>query len=118
MPRKKSGLFDQREYVSRYHRESITRMNVTFNKGKPEDMALLEWAKAQPGGFVAYVKKLIRKDMGNVTYKIRPEYLDLWEGGDISDPDRIITESDVEQFAREWDKTPDELKEQLTPVEP
>jgi hypothetical protein len=118
MPRKKSGLFDPKEYVNRYHRESIARMNVTFNRGKPEDMVLLEWAKAQPGGFVAYVKKLIRKDMGNVTYKIRPEYLDLWEGGDTSDPDRIITESDVEQFAREWDKTPEELKEQLTPVEP
>ena len=63
MPRKKSGLFDQREYVNRYHRESISRMNVTFNKGKPEDMALMEWAKKQPEGFVAYVKRLIRQDM-------------------------------------------------------
>lgn len=63
MPRKKSGLFDQREYVNRYHRETIARKNVTFNRGKPEDMALMEWAEKQPEGFVAYVKRLIREDM-------------------------------------------------------
>lgn len=62
MPRKKSGLFDQREYVNRYHRETIARKNVTFNRGKPEDMALMEWAEKQPEGFVAYVKGLIRAD--------------------------------------------------------
>lgn len=64
MPRKKSGLFDQKEYVNRYHRENIARKNVTFNRGKPEDMALLEWAESKPEGFVAYVKHLIRDDMG------------------------------------------------------
>lgn len=62
MPRKKSGLFDQREYVNRYHREQIARKNVTFNRGKPEDMALMEWAEKQPEGFVAYVKRLIQAD--------------------------------------------------------
>lgn len=62
MPRKKSGLFDQREYVNKYHRETIARKNVTFNRGKPEDMALMEWAEKQPEGFVAYVKELIRAD--------------------------------------------------------
>lgn len=66
MPRKKSGLFDQREYVNRYHREQIARKNVTFNRGKPEDMALMEWAEKQPEGFVAYVKRLIRQDMNPV----------------------------------------------------
>ena len=66
MPRKKSGLFDQREYVNRYHRESIVRKNVTFNKGKPEDMELLAWAVNHPEGFVAYVKRLIRQDMNPV----------------------------------------------------
>ena len=63
MPRKKSGLFDQREYVNRYHRETIARKNVTFNRKKPEDMALFEWAEKQPEGFVAYVKRLIRQYM-------------------------------------------------------
>lgn len=63
MPRQKSGLFDQREYVNRYHRETIARKNVTFNRNKPEDMTLLEWAEKQPDGFVAYVKKLISEDM-------------------------------------------------------
>ena len=63
MPRKPSGLFDQREYVNRYHRELIVRKNVTFNRGKPDDMALMQWAEKQPEGFVAYVKRLIREDM-------------------------------------------------------
>lgn len=63
MPRRKSGLFDQREYVNRYHRETIARKNVTFNRNKPEDMTLLEWAEKQPDGFVTYVKKLISEDM-------------------------------------------------------
>lgn len=53
-----------------------------------------------------------------MTYTIKPEYLDLWEGGDASDPERIITDEDVERLAREWEMTPDELREQLTPVEP
>ena len=54
-----------------------------------------------------------------MTYKIKPECLDLWEGGDVpSDPDRIITDEEVEQFARDWDMTPEELKAQLIPVEP
>lgn len=63
MPKKPSGLFDQREYVNRYHRELIVRKNVTFNRGKPDDMVLMQWAEKQPEGFVAYVKRLIREDM-------------------------------------------------------
>ena len=51
-------------------------------------------------------------------YKIKPEFLDLWEGSTTpSNPDRIITEEEVENFAREWETTPEELKEQLNPVE-
>lgn len=63
MPRKKSGLFDQREYTVRYNRENVTRKMITFNKNKPEDMAILEWLEKQPEGMVAYVKRLISEDM-------------------------------------------------------
>lgn len=52
------------------------------------------------------------------TYTIKPEYLDMWEGGDTpSDPERIITEDDIRTFSVEWDKSVDELLEQLVPVE-
>lgn len=53
-----------------------------------------------------------------MTYKIKAEYLDLWEGGDMpTDPDRIITEEELLRFAQEWDKSIDELKAQLIPQE-
>ena len=52
-------------------------------------------------------------------YTIKPEYLDLWEGGESpSDPERVITEEDIDRLSRDWDMTPDELREQLTPIEP
>lgn len=48
-------------------------------------------------------------------YKIKPEYLDLWEGGDTpSNPDRIITEEEVKMFSEEWETPVEELLEQLT----
>ena len=52
------------------------------------------------------------------TYKIKPEYLDLWEGGDSpSDPDRVVTEETVKQLAEAWNKPLEELLEQLIPQE-
>lgn len=53
-----------------------------------------------------------------MTYKIKPEYLDLWEGGDCpSNPDRIITDDDVKNLSAEWDIPYDEILEQLIPQE-
>lgn len=63
MPRKKSGLFDPKEYTVKYNRENVIRKMITFNKGNPEDMELLDHLQKQPEGMVAYVKKLIREDM-------------------------------------------------------
>ena len=79
-----------------------------------------------------YIKQLIREDLvrtrtdsvpkmkgeKKMMYHIKPEYLDLWEGGDTpSDPDRIITEDDIKNLAADWDKSPEELKEQLIQIE-
>lgn len=64
MPRKPSGLFDQAEYVKRYHREQVIGKKVTFNRNNPDDMALLQWLESQPEGMVGYMKRLIREDMG------------------------------------------------------
>lgn len=81
-----------------------------------------------------YIKNLIRKDIAGTcselkkekkegykamkTYMIKPEYLEMWEGGDTpSNPERIITEDDIRTFSVEWDKSVDELLEQLIPVE-
>lgn len=51
------------------------------------------------------------------TYKIKPEYLDLWEGGDTpSDPDRIITEDELNELSVEWEKPIEELLQQLEEI--
>lgn len=52
------------------------------------------------------------------TYKIKPEYLDMWEGGDTpSDPNRIITEDFVNDMSKEWDIPVEDLKKQLIPCD-
>ena len=59
-----------------------------------------------------------REEKQMKTYHIKPEYLDMWEGNDTpSVPDRIITEEQVEEFAREWDKSVPELLEQLIEID-
>lgn len=68
-----------------------------------------------------YLKRLIRNDMKGEntmkTYKIKPEYLDLWEGGDTpSDPDRIITEDELNELSAEWEKPIEELLQQLEEI--
>lgn len=50
-----------------------------------------------------------------MTYKIKPEFLDLW--GEDATEDTVITESDLEMIARGWEKSPEELLEQLIPQE-
>lgn len=51
-------------------------------------------------------------------YTIKPEYLDMWEGGDSpSNPDRVITEDDVRTFSKEWDVPVSELLDQLNEVD-
>lgn len=51
-------------------------------------------------------------------YKIKPEYLDLWEGGDTpSDPDRVIMEEELLRLSEEWEMPVGKLLEQLIPLE-
>lgn len=48
-------------------------------------------------------------------YRIKPEYLDEW-GEDVT-ADYIITQDELEWLARQWDKSIDELLEQLEEVD-
>lgn len=79
-----------------------------------------------------YIRQLVRQDLARTdstlktkteentmrTYKIKPEYLDMWEGGDTpSNPDRIITEEDLRTFSEEWETPIETLLEQLVPIE-
>ena len=61
MPEKK---FDKHAYDVAYLREHTTRKVILFNKGKPDDMKMLEWLNMQgERKFQEYVKRLIREDM-------------------------------------------------------
>ena len=41
MPRKKSGLFDNKAYQNEYHKAMKTKL-ISFNPNSPEDMRLWE----------------------------------------------------------------------------
>ena len=50
-------------------------------------------------------------------YHIKPEFLDLWEGGSTpSEPNRIITEDDVRTLSEEWEIPAEKLLEQLEEI--
>ena len=52
-----------------------------------------------------------------MTYRIKPQFLDRWEGGDSpSNPDRIITEEEVLEKAKDWEMPVAYVKLQLTPI--
>lgn len=63
MPRKKTGEFDQLEYIKQYNRENIRYRRAQFNMQKPEDVQIMEWIDEQPEGTSAYIRKLIVQDM-------------------------------------------------------
>ena len=48
-----------------------------------------------------------------MTYKIKPEFLELW--GEDATEETILTEQDVEDIARGWDKTSADVMDQLIP---
>ena len=49
------------------------------------------------------------------TYKIKPEYADLW--GEDVDEDTVITEEELEMITRGWETTPEDVMDQLIPQE-
>lgn len=61
MPRKKTGEFNQTQYIIEYNRENVARKFVPFNKKNSRDARLLEWARRYPN-FTSYAKELIEKD--------------------------------------------------------
>ena len=60
--RKKSGEFDQLEYIRRYNREHHKYKQVVFNVDKPDDVRLMEWIERQPEGISGYLKRLATED--------------------------------------------------------
>ena len=55
--------FDKGAYDQAYNKEHLIKKLISFNKDKPDDMALLTYAQSS-GNFTQYIKDLIRQDMG------------------------------------------------------
>ena len=63
MPRKKSGLFDNKAYQNEYHKAMKNKL-ISFNPNDPDDMILWDYLMSKGRGNVTpYIKGLIRKDM-------------------------------------------------------
>lgn len=112
------------EYLNQYEKENIRQIRLKINrKTEPE---LIEWIEKQEN-IQGYIKRLIREDMERTTkeerkmkangksYKIKDEYLDLW--GEDATEDTIITEEELEMITRGWDKKPEDVMDQLIPLE-
>lgn len=54
----KKRAYDK-EYIKKYYKGKCVMFNTQF----PEDIALLDWIKAQPEEGTKYIKRLIREDM-------------------------------------------------------
>lgn len=109
--------------------DEVHRRNYGFRLHKEIDADIIAKLDSVPS-MQGYIKQLIRADIARTqiktkegeqimkTYHIKPEYLELWEGGDTpSNPDRIITEDDIRTLSEEWEKPIEELLEQLIPID-
>lgn len=54
---------DKYNYDQQYIRSNVTFINVSFNRRKPDDVAILNWLNGLNESKVGYIKRLIREDM-------------------------------------------------------
>lgn len=57
------AMANKRVYDYKYARENLKKKVIPFNVNRPEDIALLKFANAQPENGNQYIKRLIREDM-------------------------------------------------------
>jgi len=98
-----------------YDRQNTRRINLKLNNKTDAD--IIRKLESQEN-IQGYIKNLIRKDMRGgytMTYKIKPEYLDLW--GEDATEDTVLTDDDLVTITRGWDKAPADVMDQLIPQE-
>lgn len=49
-----------------------------------------------------------------ITYKINTDYIDLW--GEDATEETVLSQDKIEMIARGWEKTVDEIIDQLVPI--
>ena len=55
-------MFDKSSYDVEYSRNNVMRLFLSFNRNKPEDVDLLDFARSH-GNVTAYIKGLIKADL-------------------------------------------------------
>lgn len=104
-------------YDIAFIRSKCVKKTVLLHKDRDSD--ILNHLAVKSANFNAYIKGLIRKEIEGERnmkkYKVKPEFFDLW--GEETTEGTILTEKDVEEIARGWDKTVDDVIDQLIPVE-
>ena len=63
MPDQNSSASKKLEYIKEYNRENIVYKKINFNRGKPDEMQIVEWLESRPEGIAMYLKRLIAEDM-------------------------------------------------------
>ena len=100
---------------ARYDAKTARYISLKLNRNTDADIiARLD----QQESIQAYIKSLIRRDMkgaNTMKYRINPDYIDLW--GDEANENTILTIEQIEDITRGWDKTPDDVMDQLIPVD-
>ena len=61
MPRKKTGLYDDKSYQNEYHKAMKNKL-ISFNPANEEDMKLWDYLQTKENK-TGYIKSLIREDM-------------------------------------------------------
>lgn len=100
-------------YLKRLIREDIKRnppLKVVAAKMTADEAAEFE----RKYGNSVLIKR-IERGAKAMTYKIKPECLDLW--GEDATEETVLTEDDIEMIARGWDKKPEDVMDQLIPQE-
>lgn len=63
MPLSEKAKAKKYGYDQEYLKQNITKVSLTFNRGKPDDMALAEWLRTRPEGSNRYIKRLMLEDI-------------------------------------------------------
>ena len=106
------------EAKARYDKKTAQYFSLKLNRNT--DRELIEHLAKQEN-VQGYLKNLIRNDITKgaktmKTYIIKPEYLDRF--GADANPMIVLTDSDIERFAADWEMSEDDLRDQLIEQKP
>lgn len=98
---------DKKERDLAYAKANLWQVRLNINKKtEPE----LEWQLKDKDNVQGYIKELIKEDAMKRTFKVKPEFEDLWFGSEMPSE---LTLDEIGRLSQEWEKPMDELMEQL-----